>query len=81
VPFIDRIVPILLQLAKYEKSEKVRVSALNCLMLLSGLEYSVLHTMISKVTRSLSDVLDDRNKNVRIIGAECRNQWFLIHEE
>ena len=81
VPYIDIVIPILLQLAKYKKSQKVRISALNCLLLMSGLEYSKLHKMTKNVIRSLSDVLDDSKKEVRIIGVECRNQWYLLHEE
>merc|ERR1712228_439868 len=81
VPYIQVIVPILLELTKYKKSAKVRISALNCLLLLTGLEYSTLHIMTKKVIRSLSDALDDKKKKVRIIAVECRNQWYLLHEE
>ena len=80
IPFIEVIIPILLELTKYKKSPKVRISALNCLTLLSKLEYSVLHTMTKKVIRSLLNVLDDDKKEVRVIAVECRNQWYLIGE-
>ena len=80
VPFIEVIIPILLELTKYKKSPKVRIAALNCLILLGKLEYSVLHKVTKKVTRSLLNVLDDDKKEVRVIAVECRNQWYLIGE-
>merc|ERR550525_183163 len=35
VPYVKRIVPVLLELTKYRKSSKVRIAALNCLLMLS----------------------------------------------
>merc|ERR1712113_841401 len=64
VPYVKRIVPVMLELTKYRKAIEVRIAALNCLMMLSGLEYQLLHDMTHVVTRSLQRVLSDRKRDV-----------------
>merc|ERR1719474_2337619 len=80
VPHVKRAIPVLLELTKYRKSTKVRVSSLCCLQLLSGLEYQVLHDLTHSVIRQLQPALSDRKARVRTMAVQCRNQWFLVGE-
>ncbi|XP_037041244.1 MMS19 nucleotide excision repair protein homolog [Bradysia coprophila] len=74
----QHIIANFLRLTKYKDCMKVRIAALQCLLIVS--EYPVFVVVPYKydVLRELQTVLDDPKRLVRNAAVQTRNRWFLI---
>ena len=67
--------PALLGLAAFRPSPAVRETALQCLLLLLELPYTVLHPYRRSVEKALAAAVDDNRRAVRMAAARCRQAW------
>ncbi|KAL9654264.1 hypothetical protein ABK040_010296 [Willaertia magna] len=77
---LDSIIPLLLQIATYPKSQAVRLLAIQSLReLTNGFEYSHIHPFKKIIIKGLEPCLDDKKRNVRKEAVECRNDFFVLN--
>ncbi|XP_064631071.1 MMS19 nucleotide excision repair protein homolog [Lineus longissimus] len=76
--YVDSLIPLMLKLAKYQDSMKVRISSLQCLGMLTTLPIHKLVPHQRVVTRDLAAVLDDKKRLVRKEAVQARGEWFLL---
>ncbi|XP_014666171.1 PREDICTED: MMS19 nucleotide excision repair protein homolog [Priapulus caudatus] len=74
----DTIVPLLLTLTRREDSMKLRISALDCLRIVSSLPHQVVFPHQQQVIRQLSAALDDKKRLVRQAAAKTRGEWCIL---
>jgi len=79
---LSALVPALLVLAKKAGVEfvSVRVTALECLRLLSQLQYSVLYPYRQQVLLGSQACMDDPKRVVRQQAVQTRNVWFTLQD-
>ncbi|XP_017492934.1 PREDICTED: MMS19 nucleotide excision repair protein homolog isoform X2 [Rhagoletis zephyria] len=75
---LNHMIPSCLQLAKYQKSMKVRIGALNLLHDITKYPTHVLLTHKLDVVLELAVPLDDRKRLVRNAAVRTRNAWYLV---
>ena len=72
---VDVLMISLLVLAEFPTAAAVRVLALQCLLAVLDLPYSVLHRHRRQVLQVLLRCVDDKKRIVRQQAVECRQAW------
>ncbi|XP_050318222.1 MMS19 nucleotide excision repair protein [Bactrocera neohumeralis] len=75
---LSHLIPRCIQLSKYQKSMKVRISALSLLHDITKYPTHVLLTYKLDVVLELAAALDDNKRLVRNTAVRTRNAWFLV---
>ncbi|XP_062506699.1 MMS19 nucleotide excision repair protein homolog [Corticium candelabrum] len=75
---LTSLMPSLLSLAQQPQQMKVRISALQCLGLMTVLPHHLVFPFRLKVIRALAATLDDKKRLVRKEAVKCRGEWFLL---
>ncbi|KAJ7336488.1 mms19 nucleotide excision repair [Desmophyllum pertusum] len=75
---VTSLVPMLLGLAMFQLSMKIRIEALKCLGVMTTLPHHAVYPYKTKVCRALADSVDDKKRLVRKEAVKCRNEWYLL---
>ena len=78
--YVTSLIPRLLSLAKAPESMNLRIQAISCLQILSGLSVHYVYPYQKNVISSLKNCLDDKKRLVRREAYKCRNQWYLLSQ-
>lgn len=58
---------------------EARIASLKCLSVIpEKLQYLTLQSVKAEVIKELGKVLDDKKKQVRREGVDCRSKWYLL---
>lgn len=76
--YLGHLIPSCVQLSKYKKCMKVRISALSLLHDITKYPTHVLLTHKLDVVLELASALDDHKRLVRNAAVNTRNAWFLV---
>ncbi|XP_077210194.1 ARM repeat superfamily protein isoform X2 [Tasmannia lanceolata] len=68
----------LIRLLSYPHMMLVRETAIQCLGAMSGLPYVRIYPMRAQVLKSVSKILDDKKRNVRLEASRCRQAWASL---